>query len=115
MTAPEYIDSEVLSPYLVVPDDIILSSDLPKTDVRIVKRPISQFVKDPLGYLTVDDVLVPQKVGVGNPAFSNDNFVSILEDPDPPLVWAKKRILQHAYVPDKVRKRGWDRRMRFVV
>lgn len=115
VTAPEYIDSEVLSPYLVVPDDIILSNDLPKTDVRIVKRPISQFVKDPLGYLTIDDVLVPQKVGVGNPAFSNDNFVSILEDPDPPLVWAKKRVLQHAYVPDKVRKRGWDRRMRFVV
>lgn len=115
VTAPEYIDSGVLSPYLVVPDDIILSNDLPRTDVRIVMRPTSQFVKDPLGYLTVDDVLVPQKVGVGNPAFCNDNFVSILEEPDLPLIWAKKRILNHTYVPDKVRKRGWDRRMRFVV
>lgn len=115
VTTPLYIDNEALSPYLVVPDDIILSVDLPRTNVRIVKRPTSQYVREPIGYLTIDDVLVPQKCGAGNPSFCSDVSASILLEDAPPILWVKKRVLKHNYVPDKLRKRGWDRRLRYVV
>lgn len=115
VTAPLYIDNEVLSPYLVVPDDIILSDDLPKTDVRIVMRPTSQYVKEPIGYLTIDDVLVPQKYGLGNPTLCSDVSGSILLESAPPLLWVKKRVLKHTFVQEKLRKRGWDRVLRYVV
>lgn len=115
VTAPMYIDNGVLSPYLVVPDDIILSVDLPRTDVRIIKRPTSQFCRIPIGYLTADDVLVPQKCGTGNPAFCSDGLSSILDSPPEPILWVKERYVKYSFVSDKIRKCKWDRRLRFVV
>lgn len=115
VAAPGYIESGVLSPYLVVPDDIILSVDLPVTNVRLVLRPTSQFVKDPIGFLTTDDILVPQRVGLGNPTFCSGVPSSILDDPPQPVIWLKKRIVHHSYVPERIRKRGWDRRLRYAV
>lgn len=115
VTAPMYIDNGVLSPYLVVPDDIILSVDLPRTDVRIIKRPTSQFCRIPIGYLTTDDVLVPQKCGTGNPAFCSDGLSSILDSPPEPVLWVKERYVKYSFASDKIRKHKWDRRLRFVV
>jgi len=117
VTAPVYIDTGVLSPYIVVPDDIILSADLRTTDVRIVKHAISPMCKIPpfRCIKTMDDILVPQKFGIGNSDLCSGSQTSILEDVPNPIIWIKEHSPRYSYVPEKIRRSGWDRRLRFVV